>query len=59
MKANQRFRNTGLRTHALEGEHKIPLEDRVAFHGNNTKWVDAKDWKKYLLWKKQNKPERN
>lgn len=54
MKANQRFKGK-LRTHALNGDYKIPIEDRKKFMGSNSlKWVDKKKYKKYLEWKKEN-----
>ena len=55
-KANQRFINsqgqgTGLKTHAQEGDYKIPIKHRKMFMGSNkSKWVDEKRYKKYLEW---------
>lgn len=52
-KANHRFQGNNIRSHAKEGEYKIPLKDRKKFRGSNkNKWVDKNIWKKYQRWKK-------
>ena len=65
-KANDRFRHdtkgNHARSHAKEGEYKIPLKHRRAFwmtfgginRPNKNKWVSLDIWKKYLKWRKDN-----
>jgi hypothetical protein len=52
MKANKRAMR-GHRTHAQEGDYKIPYHDRKAFMGANVKWVDKKKYDRYIEWKKR------